>query len=295
MPDNPLHAQHYADQASFVRAAVTDSSRIAECTYCLRVSAADIAKVICPGQFMMVRIDSLNDPLIGRAFAMYQVIGDEPSLRDELEFAFIAKGKMTTRLAELAVGATVEIWGPLGNGFDTEPCEHLIMAAGGIGQTPFLALGREALGLQQFGSRTKGYAKRATLVYGVRNKAMIAGEKQFIDAGIELDICTDDGSRGYHGLVPDRVNELLACQDAGQASDQSRRVVCCGPEPMMQRTAEVCHEAGVACSVSLETPMACGIGICFSCVAKVKLLDGSWDYKRTCVDGPVFDSQRIVW
>lgn len=295
MTDNPLHAKHYADQASFVRAAVTKSNRIAEHTYCLRVSAAEIAKTVCPGQFMMVRIDGHNDPLIGRAFAMYQVLGDDPASREELEFAFIAKGKMTTRLAQLSPGAKLEIWGPLGCGFNADPCDHLIMAAGGIGQTPFLALGREALGRQKFGSRANGYAKRVTLVYGVRNEAMIAGESEFTDAGIELDICTDDGSRGYHGLVPDRLNELLAKLATEQTSGQTTRVVCCGPEPMMQRTAEVCHATGTACSVSLETPMACGIGICFSCVAKVKLSDGSWDYKRTCVDGPVFDSQQIVW
>jgi dihydroorotate dehydrogenase electron transfer subunit len=47
--------------------------------------------------------------------------------------------------------------------------------------------------------------------------------------------------------------------------------------------------------VSLETPMACGIGICFTCVAKVRQSDGSWDYKRTCVEGPIFDAEQIVW
>ncbi len=61
----------------------------------------------------------------------------------------------------------------------------------------------------------------------------------------------------------------------------------------MEAVAEICSEADVPCQVSLETPMACGIGICFSCVAKVRDDRGGWDYRRTCVEGPIFDAQQI--
>jgi dihydroorotate dehydrogenase electron transfer subunit len=64
---------------------------------------------------------------------------------------------------------------------------------------------------------------------------------------------------------------------------------------MMEAVAEVCHERHAPCQVSLETPMACGIGICFSCVAKVKDAAGDWDYRRTCVEGPVFEAEQLVW
>jgi dihydroorotate dehydrogenase electron transfer subunit len=73
------------------------------------------------------------------------------------------------------------------------------------------------------------------------------------------------------------------------------QVVCCGPEPMMEAASKVTGTAKVPCRVSLETPMACGIGICFTCVAKVRDKSGEWDYKRTCVDGPVFDAELIEW
>jgi dihydroorotate dehydrogenase electron transfer subunit len=63
----------------------------------------------------------------------------------------------------------------------------------------------------------------------------------------------------------------------------------------MQAVAEICKTKRVPCQVSLETPMACGIGICFSCVAKVRDSAGGWDYKRTCVEGPVFDADKIAW
>jgi dihydroorotate dehydrogenase electron transfer subunit len=64
---------------------------------------------------------------------------------------------------------------------------------------------------------------------------------------------------------------------------------------MMHAVAKICEQREVACLASLETPMACGIGICFSCVAKVKQPDGSWDWKRTCVEGPIFDATKIEW
>ena len=100
---------------------------------------------------------------------------------------------------------------------------------------------------------------------------------------------TDDGTTGHHGLVTELIEPLV------KSSAEECRIVCCGPEPMMEAAAEACRAAAVPCLVSLETPMACGIGICFSCVAKVRQPDGSWDWKRTCVEGPVFDAERIVW
>jgi dihydroorotate dehydrogenase electron transfer subunit len=93
---------------------------------------------------------------------------------------------------------------------------------------------------------------------------------------------------GQHGLVTEVLRQTLA------ESDLPCRVVCCGPERMTEAVAKITSSAGVPCLVSLETPMACGIGICFSCVAKVRQGEG-WDYRRTCVEGPVFDASSIVF
>jgi dihydroorotate dehydrogenase electron transfer subunit len=80
-----------------------------------------------------------------------------------------------------------------------------------------------------------------------------------------------------------------------ESSGVDRLVVCCGPEPMMHAVAELCQRSETPCLVSLETPIACGIGICFSCVTKVRQPDGGWDWKRTCVEGPVFEAAKIEW
>jgi dihydroorotate dehydrogenase electron transfer subunit len=203
----------------------------------------------------------------------------------------MAKGKFTTHLTDCGRGQAVEVWGPLGNGFPPLGTEHLIMVAGGIGQTPFLALAKEYLGDKQYGTppRTVDRAQRVTLCYGARSADLLAGVEDFRDAGVDVQLCTDDGSLGHHGLVTDILRRTL------DESQLDRRVVSCGPEPMLEAVAGVAKEYETPCQVSLETPMACGIGICFTCVAKVKDESGDWDYKRTCVEGPVFDAEKIEW
>jgi dihydroorotate dehydrogenase electron transfer subunit len=226
---------------------------------------------------------------------------------------YLVVGKMTGRLAELRPGRRLDLWGPLGNGFAPHTSGRLVMVAGGIGQTPFMAQAREALGLRAYGreesgvrSQESGGEKRNSaslnpesrilvpaplLLYGARTKAYLAGVDDFERLGVEVRVSTDDGTAGHHGFVTDLLSEQLrAAKDR-----KTLRVVCCGPEPMMHAVAKMTAQAGVRCEVSLETPMACGVGICFTCVAKVRQADGHWDYRRTCVEGPVFDAAQIVF
>ncbi|TWT86811.1 Dihydroorotate dehydrogenase B (NAD(+)), electron transfer subunit [Pseudobythopirellula maris] len=288
---HPLSAAHYADRAAFEQAEILENVEIARGTYRTRVAAPEVVGRIFPGQFLMVRLAGQNDPLLGRPFAMYDVVRDASGAAVALDFVWVVGGKLTTALASRQPGDTVEIWGPLGNGFALEaPLDHAIFVAGGIGQTPFLALGKELLGKAGYG-RDAARAARVTLCYGVRTSDLLAGESDFRSAGIDLCVASDDGSIGHHGLVTDLLTQTLDEAAAGE----KLQVVCCGPEPMMEAVAGLCATRDAACLVSLETPMACGVGVCFSCVARVVDEDGEWDYKRTCVDGPVFDAKRIVW
>jgi dihydroorotate dehydrogenase electron transfer subunit len=206
---------------------------------------------------------------------------------------YLVLGKMTRRLAECKPGQKLNIWGPLGNGFSLPPgnSEHLVMVAGGIGQTPFMALAREALVLRRYGDPPRvpsAPVHKVTLCYGARSADYFAGVEDFRQLGVDVRLSTDDGSLGHRGFVTDLLRQVL-----GESSRV--RVVCCGPEPMMEAVADITAHAQVTCQVSLETPMACGIGICFSCVARVRDDAGAWDYQRTCVEGPVFEAARIVW
>jgi dihydroorotate dehydrogenase electron transfer subunit len=289
---NPLHAEFYADQARQCRVRIAENVRLARDTYRVRFECPEMARRFLPGQFLMLRLADVNDPLLGRPLALYDTVRDGGGAAAALDIVYLALGKMTRRLARCAAGEEIEIWGPLGNGFPPLAAEHVIMVAGGIGQTPFLALGQEYLGLRQYGEppRRMPRAERVTLCYGVRSAKLLAGVPDFQAAGFELHISSDDGTAGHHGFVTDLLGRVL-----DETRGQDRLVVCCGPEPMMEAVADLCRLNQTRCIASLETPMACGIGICFSCVAKVRQPDGSWDWKRTCVEGPVFDAERIVW
>lgn len=283
------HAASYPDRAWHGPVTIEENARMARDTFRVRFRCPEIAAGIVPGQFIMMRLAGSDDPLLGRPLALYDVVLDAEGRSSGLDIVYVAVGKMTRRLAGLGRGAPLEVWGPLGNGFPPAETGHLIMVAGGIGQTPFLALAREYLGLQSYGTppREVPRAEKVTLCYGVRSADYLAGVKDFEQAGVEVRLSTDDGTAGHHGLVTDLVRPVV------EESPFACRMACCGPEPMMERTAEIARELAVPCQVSLETPMACGLGICFSCVAKVRDASGRWDYRRTCVEGPVFDARDI--
>ena len=293
---------YFADRATSVETSIVENEWIAKDTMRVRVRVPEMAAAVVPGQFFMVRNPAGNDPLIGRALALYDVARDDGGW---IDLVYLVKGKLTTSLSKLQPGHALSVWGPLGNGFDPVSTDHLIMVAGGIGQTPFLALAREALGRQQFGlagehQRSGGYAKHVSFCYGVRNAAYLAGLDQFREAGCSIHIASEDGtqpdgSSGRKERVTDTLSRVL-----DENAHPNVRIVCCGPEPMMEAVAEIASRRKLPCQVSLETPMACGIGVCFTCVAKIKdeVPDPhapGWDYKRTCVEGPVFCADQIVW
>ncbi|MFG0261322.1 MAG: dihydroorotate dehydrogenase electron transfer subunit, partial [Novipirellula sp. JB048] len=280
-----LHAKYYADEMLQVQSVLEQNEPVGEKTYRLRVATPAIAAVAIPGQFVMIRIAGTDAPLIGRAMAVYDIVADAEGTPTWIDLVYLRKGVMTEALASAPLGTAVTLWGPLGNGFSNTPCDRLIMAVGGIGQTPMLTLGSEANGSKSFGdpARENGWCRNVELIYGARKRSLLAGVDDFRAAGFDVTLCTDDGSAGVRQLVP----EALANRLAELCDDERIRVVTCGPEIMMEKVAQVCAAAGVDCHVSMETPMACGFGICFSCVAKVRQEGPDpWDYKRTCVEGP---------
>lgn len=285
------HAPYLADRAVQQTVDIVENVQLARETWRVRFRFPELAARVTPGQFVMLRLAGYNDPLLGRPLAMYDVIADGAGRQQDVDVVYLVKGKLTSRLCDLRPGQQLDVWGPLGNGFPPTPTEHLIMVAGGIGQTPFLALAQEALGHKQFGHppRQVPRASRVTFCYGARTADYFAGLDDFERLGIDLRFATDDGSLGHHGLVTDLLRQVLA------ENTTNPHIVCCGPEPMMEAVAKIALSASVPCQISLETPMACGIGICFTCVAKIKQDDGSWDYKRTCVEGPIFDAACIEW
>ncbi len=286
---------------------VRSNIRIARDTYRLSLDDPAMARSIRPGQFLMIRPGSegANDPLLGRPLALYEVVRDPSGAAVALDVVYLVVGRGTAALARRQPGERVMVWGPLGNGFGSPPDGSIIFVAGGIGQTPFLALGRWWLGQAHYGDgsplgdrenddRTdEPRAVRSTkisLLYGVRTAALLAGVDDFRNAGFELEIATDDGSAGHHGFVTDLLTKRLE-----QQGDRPAKIVGCGPPLMLAAVARIARQYDVTCEVSLENAMACGFGVCFSCVGTLVQPDGSTDLRRVCVEGPIVRADLVDW
>jgi dihydroorotate dehydrogenase electron transfer subunit len=264
------------------------NERLARDTYRLRLAAPELARAIRPGQFVMLRPTRGTDPLLGRPFALYDTVLDARGEPTAVDIVYLVVGKATGLLAALKTGDEVSAWGPLGNGFPTlSNVEHVGLVGGGIGQTPFLAYMRELLG-------TRGY-------YGVRSADLAAGVDDFRAAGAEVHLASDDGSLGFHGFVTQLLERAwVGVPPSGGLSAENRlkaglqHLFGCGPEPMLRALTRLARSWSIPCHVSLETPMACGVGICFSCVTAVQTPEGM-DYRRVCIEGPVFDSGCLAW
>jgi len=268
------------------RTPVVENVQLARDTFRLRLHTPEIAARIRPGQFLMLRLLSSSDPLLGRPFALYDTVLDDAGLPVGIDVVYLVVGKATRALARLRTGEVLDAWGPLGNGFpDLSGRRSVALVAGGIGQTPFLAHIRALLGGRGYGGAPpRRQVERVAIYYGVRSADLAAGVEEFRAAGADVHLATDDSTLGFHGFV----TQLLATHE------RPTHVVGCGPEPMLRALAKQAAEWQVPCHVSLETPMACGIGICFSCVTQVQTPAGA-DYRRVCVEGPIFDAAQLSW
>ena len=195
-------------------------------------------------------------------------------------------GRGTALLSRARAGDAIRCLAPLGNGFDPErpSGSRLLLVAGGIGSAS----------LHPLALKERSAGRSPLVLYGCRTSADLAGIEATVSSGIEVRVATDDGSAGHHGFVSDLLDTFLATEGNGAAR---RFIICaCGPTPMMQATASVAVRHGVRCYLSLESPMACGFGVCVGCVVATReTAESSIRFRRICVDGPVFDAARICW
>lgn len=220
--------------------------------------------IVRPGQFVHVRVGGMWDPFLRRPFSPTRVWRE----RGEMELIYRVVGRGTAGMTELRQGDKIDSLGPLGSVFT--PTEDVVMVGGGVGIAPMVFAANEMK------------TRRCRVVIGGRNKDELFWQDLFPATGVELRLCTDDGSVGHHGFVTDVLPELLAV-------DRPERVFTCGPEIMMIKVAEIAERVGVPCEVSLERRMGCSTGGCLACVCDAR---GGGHYK-VCQDGPVFDSREV--
>ncbi|MBA4397697.1 MAG: dihydroorotate dehydrogenase electron transfer subunit [Syntrophus sp. (in: bacteria)] len=236
-----------------------------------------------PGQFVMVRLEGRKDMLLARPFSVSGFCREERDVR--IEILYRVAGQGTRLLANLGIGEEVNISGPFGRPFEIpRNIRNVILVAGGVGIAPlrYLLACLQAQGPERtlcidlfMGAKTVDELLEVETVRGLCDN---------------LQVCTDDRSMGH----PGRVTEPL--ENAIKSYPLNDTLVCaCGPVGMIRRLAEILARYPLACQVSLEERMACGLGACLGCAVAVRGDDGERQYRRVCKEGPVFDLRDILW
>ena len=265
-----------------VDAQVIANTRLSEDYSVLALSAPQIAGLAQPGQFVMVRPSRGMDPLLRRPFSIFEILRDAHGTPTAILLLNKRVGVGTGLLYDVEAGARVSCLGPLGRPFEPiDPPAEAWMVAGGVGLAPFATLA-EAL-------RARG--TKTTLFYGARRGSELYYTEFFEKLGVRVVLTTEDGSRGVKGFVTGPLKEALGGLRAGPRV----QLYVCGPTPMMEAAARLAEASGRACDVSLEQVMGCGLGGCYSCVVLAREAGGTPHFVRSCLEGPVFDSRRIVW
>ena len=235
--------------------------------FVIRFLAPDLAASIRAGHFLNIKVADGYDPLLRRPFSAYRT--DDGNV----EVIFNVVGKGTTLLSKKAAGDILDVLGPLGVPYSLDDPSFTtgLLVGGGLGVAP--------LPIATAGLRAAG--KRVMTFLGGRTA------RQVVQEHLEHPlIATDDGSLGFKGTVVDLLRAELAKREV-----PAPKIFACGPTPMLRAVAEFARSRGIPCEVSLEGPMACGIGICQGC--PVELMGPEKRYALMCKDGPVFDIEKI--
>ncbi len=248
---------------------VLANDRVAPGVGLIVLHAPRTAASIRPGQFVHLRVATGADIILRRPFSVHRASGER------IEILYQVLGAGTLRLAEKPTGdESMDLLGPLGHGWDVpEGAAHALLVSGGLGAAPLGMLAEELA--------ERGVA--VSVAMGAPTAERLVARELFERVARVVEVATDDGSAGEKGFVTGPATRLLDAETFDV-------VYTCGPEPMQRIVAGLATGRGIACQVSLERLMACGIGACLSCV--VTTTSG---LRRACVDGPVFAAEEVVW
>lgn len=248
------------------RAVIVSQKCIGTDIYDMVLSFPRGAKEAKPGQFIAMYCED-GTKLLPRPISICGIDAENGTLRVVYRIA----GEGTRLFSKMKEGDSLEVLGPLGNGFTMKE-EKAIIVGGGIGIPPMLELAKQL-------------SCEKTVVLGYRDELFL---KEEFDACADVVVATEDGGCGTKGTVIDAINE---------ANVDGAVIYACGPMPMLKALAEYAEAHNMEAQISLEERMACGIGACLGCICKTKKKDHHTNVnnQRICKDGPVFDAKEVVF
>ncbi|MDQ1737332.1 MAG: dihydroorotate dehydrogenase electron transfer subunit [Pseudonocardiales bacterium] len=257
---------------------IFDVTRFGEYTQ-FTVVAPGVARAYQPGQFAAVAVGGPETSmLLRRSFALY---GVKPGreFAGTIQFVVAANGRGTEWLVQQKIGARLDLVGPLGVPFPLpRPGVPAVLVGGGYGSAPLIPLAEKLIAQDS----------EVEVIVGAATAGRLFGELQIKRLVGTVTVTTDDGSAGQRGWVTDPLPSAIERLGA-------EIVYACGPMGMLRAVGEVAQAHAIPAQVAVEESMACGIGVCMTCVLPVRGSDGVSRFVRSCVEGPIFDAGRIRW
>lgn len=242
-------------------------------------AVGDMAKYSRPGNFVAISVGGENSAtILRRAFAIYRAV-DRGTYGGTIELVVAAHGSGSRWLASRALHDRVNMVGPLGTSFGipTQPVNALLVG-GGYGSAPLFGLA-EVL---------KKNGCRVDIILGASTAGKIYAPLEGKRSVNSMTVTTEDGSTGIKGRVTDAIDDLVARHN-------SEIIYSCGPMAMLEAVNTAAARHGLLHQASVEESMACGVGICMTCVVPLRHDDGLYRMSRSCIDGPVMDGSRVWW
>jgi dihydroorotate dehydrogenase electron transfer subunit len=241
--------------------------------------APGVAEAARPGQFVALAVGGdTSATLLRRCFSIHKA-SPSGTYGGTVDVVVAAHGPGTRWLTRLRTHDEVDIVGPLGRPFPlpTEPVP-CVLVGGGYGSAPLFWL---AAALRERGCHVE-------MVLGAASQDRLFGVVEARRCADGVTVTTDDGSMGTRGWVSDVLPEVIRRRGASV-------VYGCGPMAMLQSITRVAEDEGAVAQVAVEESMACGVGVCMTCVMPVVGSDGTTRMVRSCVEGPVFRGDRVRW
>jgi dihydroorotate dehydrogenase electron transfer subunit len=243
------------------------------------INVGDLAAVCKPGNFVAINVGGdTSSMILRRAFAISRVSVNS-TFGGTMELIVAPHGQGSRWLCAQGEGAVLDIVAPLGTAFGI-PTEAVpvLLVGGGYGSAPLFGLA-EVLNAR---------GCRVDMILGASTASKIYAPMEGKRAVNSMRIYTEDGSMGQAGRVTDPIPEIIKDLDIAV-------VYSCGPMPMLSAITKITDEFSVVHQCAVEEAMACGIGVCMTCVLPVENEDETVSMLRSCIDGPVMDGSKVQW
>lgn len=299
---SPIYSSH-ENQIYLLDSKIEINEQLSADIYHMVLNCPEIAATAKPGQFIHIRCSDGLSPLLRRPISIAMADIDTGTI----EIIYRVVGEGTKILARKKKGETLDIMGPLGKGFPIpEGIKFPAIVGGGIGVAPLLFLAKAI--------NTANKRETAGIIFaGFSSDDETFGTFFMEDCGFKLEICTDDGSRGYKGFPTDLLEKYIndrKIENDTVSVNSSKEIIgpmsphveikaggknaidiiyACGPKPLLAKVKSIAAGAGIPACLSLEERMACGVGACLGCA--VKSAEGG--YMKVCKDGPVFEASQV--